>query len=163
MGVSHGGRGTKTERRVEDAAELMDSLGIAYLRKQATPRAWDGTNIGKAPIDFIGVLASGEAVFVEVKEERGATLSLGEMRIKPHQRAALDSALRWTTHVYLLASFFPRAATTSTARRSFVWFLIPWAVAQHLNRIDPLDGQLWEYAAEDLFLKGVAARRPGGE
>lgn len=155
------GRGSLTEGRVVEAAGWMAARGIALLAKQATPRTIipDGSggfrafNSGKAPIDFIGSLGDGSAVFVEVKEESGPSLSLGLKRLTLAQRDALDEALRFTPHVYLLAAFLPRARTSMTpGRRGYFWMLLPWTLARTLDKVDPADGSLWGFVAGDLFL-----------
>jgi penicillin-binding protein-related factor A (putative recombinase) len=143
------------EKRAEQCAALMEARGIATLRKAATPwrpRTKGGRIVGayrqgRAPIDYSGTLRGGSAVYVEVKSTTAATMRLTDARLPAHQRAALDEALRWTPHVYVLAAF---------AGPPFAWYLLPWSWVRSLAVVDPRRDEVDAHAVGDLFLERTA-------
>uniref|UniRef100_A0A6M3LR56 Holliday junction resolvase RecU n=1 Tax=viral metagenome TaxID=1070528 RepID=A0A6M3LR56_9ZZZZ len=151
--VTKRNRGRWAEARVEQCAALMERLGIATLTKAATPvrvqrkagKIVGAFFTGHASIDFSGVLSDGSAVHVEVKSTTAKTLPLSR-RVSVTQRAALNEALRWTPHVYVLAVF---------AGPPLRWYLLPWADARAWATADPMRPEVADCVASDLFLRGV--------
>lgn len=87
----------------------------------------------KGPADFFGHTISGRAVFIECKDIKGATLSMGTRGIKAHQWIALAELTRcggiglviWAHHEEVAVLGTDLVYSLARGRKSVSWKAIP--------------------------------------
>jgi len=109
--------GLPTEKRVIAGLDEMHALTGACLFKVPTPPHYQH----RSTVDFVGYTCRREAIGVEAKATKDASLPMS--RIREHQALYLDGLS--DGHGYVLVDF------TAVGR----WFLIPWSVVKLMRGV----------------------------
>lgn len=109
--------GMPTEKRVLAGLDEMHYMTGAHLFKVPTP----AHHQHRSTVDFVGYTCRQEAIGVEAKATKDASLPMS--RIKEHQAHYLDGLS--DGHGYVLADF------TAVGR----WFLLPWSAVKLMRGV----------------------------
>lgn len=96
-------RGMALESVVERAAQMYEHYGIAHIFKRATGMSVTGKFIGKAGVDFNGLIKGGQYIGIETKESKKQNFNL-EM-IYEHQVKELRAIKKLGGLAFVLIRF----------------------------------------------------------
>ena len=156
-------KGALAEREVASALESARLQRIAYLWRSPTPvrilSLAEGRVSGvlSAPqgVDFVGVLAGGRAVFLEVKACSAASLSLD--CLSRAQVEQLEAALSFGAAAALLVRWEPPSERwRAQLPRLPAWSLISWREARELLPARALPPDLLLARASDRWYEKLA-------